>query len=305
MKFFVYSILDPRKVDSKFGYEPFYIGKGKGDRASIQKQRNNYCTNKINKIRRLGLKPIIKIVAQNMYEEDAFKLEVELIKNIGRLDEKKGPLLNLTDGGEGCSGYSMSFNSRNKIAFRRFGCRHSEETKKRISEIKKNKGLKLSDKQKNILIKANKGRKLPIWVRELNSIRMKGEKNPNWNGKSFTEQNLKERSKRMLGSGNHFFDKKHTSETKKKLSENAKKRIGNKNPFFGRSHSEVTKEKISQAFRKIWILNKGAHSVIVDNLKFFCEHNNLCYSNMRKTACGLQGSCGGWRILKTIQGIKQ
>lgn len=47
----------------------------------------------------VGLYTIINRIEIDMFEEDAFKLEVSLIKEIGRYDNNNGPLTNLTNGG--------------------------------------------------------------------------------------------------------------------------------------------------------------------------------------------------------------
>ena len=171
-KYYVYVYLDPRKKgeyiygDYKFEYEPFYIGKGHKERCNehIWESRlkiPSFKTNKINKILSLGLTPIILKVSENLFEIDAFELEKKLITVIGRRDLKNGPLTNLTAGGEGFSGLIksnlhrqrlsesnsgkiLSKETREKISKsligkrgRNTGNKHSEETKKQISETKK------------------------------------------------------------------------------------------------------------------------------------------------------------------------
>lgn len=109
----------------------------------------------------MGLKPIILKVSVNIFEIDAFELEKKLIHVIGRRDLKKGPLTNLTDGGEGIVGLIKTEEHRKKLSIsslgkkmskeakekisksligkrgRNTGNKHSEETKKQISETKK------------------------------------------------------------------------------------------------------------------------------------------------------------------------
>jgi hypothetical protein len=113
-------LLDPRKLGPftygrwKFDYEPFYVGKGTSDRAyshirecDIRDRidRNTSKQNKIKKImRETGKNPIVLIKRKNMSETAAFALESRLIQLIGRSDQKLGPLVNHSDGGEGVSG---------------------------------------------------------------------------------------------------------------------------------------------------------------------------------------------------------
>jgi len=109
-KFYVYAYLDPSKpgvfnfLEYQFKFEPFYIGKG------TKKQLKRHLNEKmdttanpikvsiINKIKNLNKTPIIIKVADKLLEEDAFELEDKLIKLIGRITLKNGPLSNLVDG---------------------------------------------------------------------------------------------------------------------------------------------------------------------------------------------------------------
>jgi hypothetical protein len=59
-----------------------------------------------------GKEPNRFISQNNMFEDEAHKLEVYLIKLFGRQDQKTGTLLNHTDGGEGSSGLKWSEESR-------------------------------------------------------------------------------------------------------------------------------------------------------------------------------------------------
>lgn len=143
--FYVYAYLDPRKKgDFKyekyhFEYEPFYIGKGYDNRLTehlrkSQLKINTFKNNKINKILDSGLKPIIIKISSNIFEIDAFELESKLIKIIGRTDLKKGPLLNLTDGGEGIVGLIKTKKHRENLSVSLTGIKRSQETRKKISE---------------------------------------------------------------------------------------------------------------------------------------------------------------------------
>jgi hypothetical protein len=130
--FYVYAYLDPRKSFNfkygkyEFNYEPFYIGKGfRKDRMVTHLQENHldndgnkFKTNKIKKIiRETGNNPIIIKIKEDLMEFEANKLEIDLIKLIGRKDLKLGPLTNMTDGGEGQTGWKPNqewINNRKK-----------------------------------------------------------------------------------------------------------------------------------------------------------------------------------------------
>jgi hypothetical protein len=74
---------------------PYYIGKGKGQRAWKKGK---------GEVRPPRDKSRIVIVEQNLTDFDACTLEIQLIRQYGRKDIGTGILRNLTDGGEGTAG---------------------------------------------------------------------------------------------------------------------------------------------------------------------------------------------------------
>jgi len=111
---------------------PYYIGKGKGDRA--------YSKNR-------AIKPPknekILFLKQNLTEEEAFGHEKYMIAVLGRKDLGTGILRNRTDGGEGVS-----------------GMKHTDESKKKIGKAFR--GKKLTQEHVEKVRKAQKGRVSPL-----------------------------------------------------------------------------------------------------------------------------------------------
>lgn len=91
-----YVYVHRRASDNK----PFYVGKGKDRRAYQETPRSEYWNNVRQKH---GF--VVEIVFDNLSEEDAFRIEKDTILEFRYFGY---PLVNLTDGGEGVSGYRYS-----------------------------------------------------------------------------------------------------------------------------------------------------------------------------------------------------
>mgnify|MGYP003342147177 FL=1 len=90
---------------------PYYIGKGKGDRAWDKGHNVTVPTDKLR----------IQMIKENLSEEEAFSLEIDLIALYGRKDLGTGILRNLTDGGEGAGGAIRSEESRKNYSKSKIG----------------------------------------------------------------------------------------------------------------------------------------------------------------------------------------
>ena len=159
--FYVYAYCDPdRNIKYvtdvfTFDYEPFYIGLGSLNRINehllIAKKGNYKNLFRYNKIRKLlenNKEPIIIKIIDEISREKSAEIEISLIKQIGtRVDidgVKRGPLTNLTLGGDGIVAFKMprrdpktyDVNS-GKIGMRKNGIYilvHKHEIDKKISE---------------------------------------------------------------------------------------------------------------------------------------------------------------------------
>ena len=163
---------------------PYYIGKGKGDRAF--RSRKGRVAPPLDKKRIILLK-------KNLTEEEAFKHECYMIAVFGRKDLGTGILWNFTDGGQGGAGKTMGKETRAKISSAQKGRRLSEETKKKISVAKKN----MSEETKEKIRQAHIGMKATAETKRKISEAKRGERNHNKNGLSEQhKQNIAEAQRR-------------------------------------------------------------------------------------------------------------
>ena len=114
---------------------PFYVGKGTANRDTSLHGRNKWWKNIVNKydydivFLEIGLTP-----------EEASNKEMYWISRIGRRDLNKGPLVNLTDGGEGTTGKLVTIEMRERMIGNKnpfYNQKHTEETRNKIRESNK------------------------------------------------------------------------------------------------------------------------------------------------------------------------
>ena len=148
MTFYIYQ---HRKADTN---EIFYVGKGKGTRLNQSKGRNQYWHRVVAKH---GF--VAEYIAQNLDEELAFLAEMEAIDIYRRRGIK---LVNVTDGGEGASGYKHTAKHKANLKGNKNGAtswgmtfknkKHTEESRQKMSYSRignKNKsGTTLSEESK-------------------------------------------------------------------------------------------------------------------------------------------------------------
>ena len=104
--------------------------------------------------------------------ESGFNSEDDLNEAEIRYISELSPHYNMTEGGEGTSGFKLSSETRKKLSESRKGKSKSEEHKRKISEAKK--GKKLSEETKRKIGRANKDNYHSKETREKISKAMKG-----------------------------------------------------------------------------------------------------------------------------------
>ena len=137
--------------------EVFYIGigtdsKGLYSRANNKHSRNNFW---IKIFKKVGRK--VHILYDNIEEDLAYFLEVQLIQFHGRRDLGLGTLCNLTDGGKGTKGHILTEEIRLLLSQLKTGTTLSENTRKKMSESGRRK-IFTEEHRRNLSI-SGKGKK--------------------------------------------------------------------------------------------------------------------------------------------------
>ena len=180
-KFCVYALVN--SLDNNV----FYIGKGKKYRPThhqLHARRGSeyYVHRKIRKILSLGGRVDIELLLETDDEQEALNKEVEMIAFYGREN-----LTNLTDGGEGSSGFKHSQESKEKLRQQKIGKKLTPESITRRQQTRKerqipawNKGMKMSPEFCEKVGRSglgkepwNKGKKIPQWIKDKISARQK------------------------------------------------------------------------------------------------------------------------------------
>lgn len=160
-------------------YSPYYIGKGKNKRAYVKGR---------NEVRPPKDKSRVRILKDNLTEQEAFEVEKLYILMFGRKDNRTGILRNKTDGGDGVSGRVDSEETRRKKSISLTGRKVSQATCEKLRQNALGKTLSPESRMK--LSQKLKGRKC-------------------------TEEH-----KRKVSEAKKGF--RHTEEAKRKISENKK-----------------------------------------------------------------------------------
>lgn len=152
--------------------EPFYVGKGKKYRDTAEQGRNPIFRNIVAKIRAGGEEPVVERIFDGITEHEAFAHEVALVAKYGRKNNGTGVLANLTDGGDGVSGWVASAETRARMSAANTGKVLSEDHRAKIGAA--NKGKAKSEGHRANLSAANKGKALSKDARAKISAANKG-----------------------------------------------------------------------------------------------------------------------------------
>ncbi len=281
--YYTYVYLDPtKKIDNEFGYEPFYVGKGKNKRHLVHLLDaqcgiigdNKLKYNKIKKLLNNDIIPLIIFYAENITDMEALYHEKQLIAKYGTImpvkNVKSGCLSNLTAGGDGTAG---------KI--------WTEEQKRNMKNvISKSEARKLGSIKSGL---TQRGRKQSP---ESNAKRAKAMK-----GKKQSQESIQKGIQTKIDNGSN----KHSDECKEKI------RIANT----GIIQSSETIKKRMETFAKngfnfktnakTWIIKNTSTEEIHTVLDFasWCESHGLsCYYILTTYKSGIEHKKQpGWIVI--------
>lgn len=140
-----YYVYIHRRADDNL---PFYVGKGRAERAWKFNERNKFWNNTKNKH---GI--IVEIVFDGLTEYEAFQCEIDTILEFTYFGY---PLTNLTSGGEGLSGYKPSEDHCKRMGqIRKNSSKWQDGCKRAAAKLR---GRELTPEHKDAISAGNKGK---------------------------------------------------------------------------------------------------------------------------------------------------
>ena len=128
--------------------EIFYVGKGMGRRAFDKSHRSKFWKNIVAKH---GVR--VELVKEGITESESIQLEIQTIDEYRRAGIK---LINMTDGGDGTTGYSHTEEHRRKMSALQAGASNP-----RFGKTGTRKGVKATEDQIERMRQSHLGKKLP------------------------------------------------------------------------------------------------------------------------------------------------
>jgi hypothetical protein len=243
----IYALVDPRNKAIR------YIGKSINPRnrlathlskSSLKKRTHKNCW--IKSLLKLGLKPELELIDEVDYRDDWTIEEKRWIARLRNLVPGYPPLTNSTDGGDGVKGLVFS-----------------EETRKRMSEIRK--GISLSAETIEKIRQSHKGKKKSPEHCESMSISQK----TRWASLSDEDKRKEgDRRRHKNGSSQYRGVSKKTSEKNKNKPWSASLRISGKNHYIGLF---ATEEEAARARDIFVIANIGPGHVLNFPIEDYAE----------------------------------
>jgi len=169
--------------------ETFYIGVGNKIRPYTKSDRSDFWWKVVNKY-----DYEIQILKTGLTKKEAYELEIMLISWYGRRDLGLGPLVNLTNGGDGSNNVIVSQETRDKLSKIHTGSKRSEETKRRMSEKAK---LRIFSEETRLKMSESAKKKI------------------------ITKEHYDKIHTSRKGENNDMFGKTHSEETREKIRQKA------------------------------------------------------------------------------------
>jgi len=296
---------------------PYYIGKGTGNRAYRKNRR----------IKPPKDKSRIIFLKKNLLEEEAFRHEIYMIAVFGRKDNGTGILRNLTNGGDGVSGYIPSESVRKarrrhgkvignqNVELKRGVCSLTKEQRVKNGNYAKENGLGIfsltpEQKQENSKKAGQKNKELGLGVcgfgfEERSAAgKIGGAKNRD-NKSGICGLSFEERSKNGKRNGNKMKELGLGIFSPVFLENKSERFSGEGNPMYGKKHNSETIENIK---RKALERNKKIHKlknpngeiIIFENIVTFCSKYNLDDGCISQVLGKRHKQHKGWTLPETI-----
>lgn len=167
--------------------------------------------------------------------------------------------------------------------------KHSEETRRKISES--NMGKVITHEQRQRISNTLKGRKLSATHRARISESMRGE-GAYWYGKVSPTKGRKAPPDELKRRSEAHKGKVVSEETRRKISESLK---GEKSPWFGKKHTEESIAKMKEKAGNKKMIRCLETGVVYDSIHDAGEQTNTNYKNIHSVCVGKRKSAGGSR----------